>query len=193
MLLLLACTTSPPQAPPEVPDDPPESLQPAEPAAPTQPDFRPPPGSPAGTLARIASLKSRCERDCARVLAAASSPGSPLESRSVVWWALSVAEVSDEVRAEIEAAADLPAAPPQLWPPIAASLRHTDAGRSTLSALMKDAPDARLRAAAACALLAEEPEASWSTHALDAETLDAMGGCPTPWKRGQVEAAGPPG
>lgn len=195
MTLLLACTTEPVTPPPEV-------IEPAEPALSVVPDgptppseseaLRPPPTSPGGQLVRIEAMRRRCEVDCDRLLSSAGSSGKPVESREVLWWALSAAEVSDEVRGQIEAAAaDIAAAPKPLWRPMAASLAHSESGRQTLSGLMKTGEEVELRAAAACAMLSELPVESWRDHDLDAAAMDAMGMCVTPWRSGQQTGDAP--
>ena len=187
LLLHLACTGAEPTAPPPS-AEPPAEPTPADPpvALPdNKPDLTPPPPvtSVEGIQRRANVMKSQCERDCTRSLAFAVNPDKPTESRAVMWWGISAAEVPADSRARIEtAAADLAAAPSALWSPMAASLRHTEAGRAKLTTLMTTGEDPALRAAAACALLGDQPAASWGTHDLGAEVISAMGTCTTPWR-----------
>ncbi|MDG1480407.1 MAG: hypothetical protein P8R54_12490 [Myxococcota bacterium] len=188
-LLFFACSAESVTPPPVVgaPAAPAPSVVPSVPTPPSASEaLRPPPRSPGGQLVRIEAMQRRCEVSCDRLLSSARSSEKPVESREILWWALSAADVPDAVRVEISSAAvDIAAAPMPLWRPMAVSLAHDEPGRQVLSGLMTTAEEVVLRAAAACALLSERSAESWHDAGLDVATISEMGTCATPWDREQ--------
>ena len=193
--ILFACIAEPVTPPPasRTPAVPAPSIVPSEPTPPRASEvLRPPPSSPGGQLVRIEAMRRRCEVSCDRLLSSARSSEKPVESREVLWWAISSADVSDEVRAEIvTAAVGIAAAPKPLWRPMAVSLAHRESGRQVLSGLMATAEEVELRVAAACAMHSGHSVESWQEEGLDAATISAMGTCMTPWSR-EPPASEPP-
>ena len=185
ILSLLACTGTSsepaaepaPEAPPAETPEIPRFTPPSKTEAPP-----PPPDATGGVKVRAEAMRRQCEQDCSRAIAFIADESKPPPSRIVMWWALSEAEVSGEDRAKIEeiAVAGIPNANPGMWRSMTANLRHTESGQAALSELVKTGADPILRASAACALRAAQPD-TWTAEGLDEETVAQMRDCPTPW------------